>query len=337
MPRCLGPDSVILSPVSITLVTGATGLVGHAIVQSLLARKRNVRVLARSPEKARRLLPGCAVAAGDVTDRDSLRKALDAVDVVYHAAGLPEQWLPDPASFERVNYGGTRNLVEASMSASVRRFVYTSTIDVFEARAGEEFDETALDPLTKATPYERSKQAADREVARSLERGLSAIFLHPAAVYGPGPAGSPGLNDFVRRLMKKQLPALPPGGLPVVYAEDVGEAHVRAEERAEVGARFILCERFVTTAALAREAARLIGTRPPRVLPLAIARAAALATEALSRVTKRPPLVPAGQLHFLQWGARPNSSRARRELDLELTPLSVGLARLVDSLRSESF
>jgi dihydroflavonol-4-reductase len=321
--------------VSTTLVTGATGQVGHAIVQRLLARKRSVRVLARSPERARQLLPDCELAVGDVTDLESVRAALEAVDVVYHAAGLPEQWLPDTAAFEQVNFGGTRNLIEASIAAGVRRFVFTSTIDVFEARSGDEFDETTLDPNPKPTPYERSKQAADREVARALDWGLPALFIHPAAVYGPGPAGSPGINQIVRRMMRKQLPAVPPGGLPIVYSEDVGEAHVRSEERAEVGARYILCERFLSTRALAREVARLLGVRAPPVLPFPIARAASLASEALSRITKRPPLLPAGQLHFLQWGARPSSSRARRELELELTPLPLGLARLIESLRAE--
>jgi dihydroflavonol-4-reductase len=323
--------------VSTTLVTGATGLVGHAIVQSLLARNRKVRVLARSPEQARRLLPACSIAAGDVTDLDSVRAALESVDVVYHAAGLPEQWLPDSARFEQVNFGGTRNLIEAATAAGVRRFVYTSTIDVFQASAGQEYDESAIDPEPKQTPYERSKQAADREVTRAVDWGLPAISIHPAAVYGPGPARSPGVNDFVRRMMQKKLPAVPPGGLPIVYSQDVGEAHVRAEERAEIGSRFILCERFVTTRSLAREIAKLLGMRPPPVLPLAIARATAMVSESLSRITGRPPLVPSGQLHFLQWGALPVSSRARRELDLQLTPLAVGLERLIDSLRSESF
>jgi dihydroflavonol-4-reductase len=316
-----------------TLVTGATGLVGHAIARRLLARGRAVRLLARNPDKARGLLPDCSVVRGDVTDAGSVREAIDGCDSVYHAAGLPEQWLPDPSEFERVNFGGTKNLIEASLAARVRRFVYTSTIDVFEAGTGEDYDEGKLDPLPKGTPYERSKQAADREVTRALDRGLPALFLHPSAVYGPGPAGSPGINQFVLELVLRKLPAVPPGGMPVVFSEDVGEGHVRAEERAEPGARFILSERYVTMLDLARIAAKAAGgvRVPPRV-PLPLARATSLLTEALSRYTKKPPLVPAGQLHFLQWGARPSSERARRELGLEFLALPEGIARLVKEL-----
>ncbi|HMR79553.1 MAG TPA: NAD(P)H-binding protein, partial [Polyangiaceae bacterium] len=77
-----------------TLVTGATGLVGNAIVRSLIARKRSVRVLARSVDKAKSVVPeGVEVVAGDVTDPASLRRAFAGAEVAYHAAGLPEQWL----------------------------------------------------------------------------------------------------------------------------------------------------------------------------------------------------------------------------------------------------
>jgi uncharacterized protein YbjT (DUF2867 family) len=93
----------------VTLVTGATGIVGGSIVRELLRRERAVRVLVRSPERAQGLLPaGCEIVPGNVTDRDSVERAMAGCSVVYHAAGLPEQWLPDDGTFERSNVGGTR-------------------------------------------------------------------------------------------------------------------------------------------------------------------------------------------------------------------------------------
>src|SRR5690606_3033685 len=136
-----------------------------------------------------------------------------------------------------------------------------------------ELVETRIDPHPKHTTYERSKQAADRVVVRALERGLDAVFLHPAAVYGPGPAGSPGVNDFVTKLRDGKVPAVPPGGMPVVFVDDVGEGHVRAEERADSGARFILSERYVTMKELGRLAAEALGVRPPPAIPYPAAKA----------------------------------------------------------------
>src|SRR4051794_10505335 len=112
------------------LVTGGTGSVGFSIIEALLGQGQPVRALVRSVEKGRRLLPdGCELAPGDVTDRASVERAIEGCGVVYHAAGLPEQWLREADTFQRVNVGGTRNMIDVALAAKVSRFVYTSTID----------------------------------------------------------------------------------------------------------------------------------------------------------------------------------------------------------------
>lgn len=313
------------------LVTGATGLVGFHIVEALVRAGQKPRVLVRTPEKARALLGDRALLVpGDVTDANSVRAACDGVDRVFHAAGHPEQWMKDVSIFERVNVGGTRAVVQACRDAGVRRLIYTSTIDVFRGEAHKPFNEDVLDPQPKGTAYERSKQEADRVVAKAVEDGLDAVFLHPSAVYGPGPAQSRGVNDFVKDLRAGKVPAVLPGGMPVVYAPDVGAAHVVASEKAPRGARFILSERFLTLQELAQLACRTLGKkRVPPVVPLPVARVLSVATEALATLTGIPPLLPKGQLHFLQWCAIPDATRARQQLGLTFTPLEDGLAALV--------
>lgn len=310
------------------LVTGGTGIVGHSIARVLLAEGRPVRALVRDPERARRLLPdGCDVVRGDVTDADSVRRALNGCDVVYHAAGLPEQWLPDPVTFARVNVGGTRTMVDAALAAGVRRFVYTSTIDVFAWTPGRPFDESVLDPQPKGTAYERSKQEADRVVVDALGRGLPVVSLHPSGVYGPAPAGSPGLNTLIRDLVAGKIPMLLPGGLPVVYAPDVAAGHVLAERRGAVGGRWILSESTWSLVALARAVCDAAGRgRVPPVMPGWIAHVVAVAGEAVARLIGRPPLIPRGQLHFLESGADPDATRARRDLGWAPTPFREALA-----------
>jgi dihydroflavonol-4-reductase len=315
------------------LLTGGTGLLGNHIARALIADGRSVRALVRSPERARPLLPTeCELAAGDLVDPASIRGALDGCSVVYHAAGLPEQWLPDEDTFQRVNVQGTRHLVEASLRAGVRRFVYASTIDVFAWTPGLPFDESRLDPLPKPTPYERSKQDADRIVAAAVGHGLPAVFLHPSAIYGRGPAGSPGLNEFVRDLAAGKVPMLLPGGMPVVYGPDVARGHILAEQRAPVGERYILSESYWTLIEIARAVRELRpGAKVPRVMPLAVARAVAAAGELVARVTRKPPLIPRGQLHFLASGARPVADKARRELGWTTVPFREALPSVLES------
>lgn len=323
---------------STVLLTGATGLLGNAIARALVAGGRSVRALVRDPGKASAIVPRpCELAKGDITDAASVRRALRGVEVVYHAAGLPEQWLPDADTFRRVNVDGTRNLVSAALDAGVRRFVYTSTIDVFVfPPPGGSFDESEIDPIPKATAYERSKQAADRIVTDALSDGLPAVFLHPSGIYGPGPATSPGTNDLVADLIKGKIPMLLPGGMPVVHADDAASGHLLAEARSASGRRFILSESYRSLLDLAREVLAIHGTgRIPPVMPLAIARMVASLGEGISAVIKRPPLLPKGQLTFLQYQVEPCAERAKRELGWQPRPLEVGIAETIEFLRRE--
>ncbi|MFM1919657.1 MAG: hypothetical protein RLZZ303_1291 [Candidatus Hydrogenedentota bacterium] len=318
-----------------TLVTGATGLVGYNIARVLLERGRRVVCLVRDVERARAIVPsGCDLIAGDVTSRPSLDAALDDVDVVYHAAGLPEQWLRNADLFRQVNVEGTRNMAEASLEAGVRRFVYTSTIDVFQAGRGEAYDESVLDPQPKCTAYERSKQEADRVAVAVMKQGLNTVFLHPSGVYGPGPLASPGINQFLIQLSKGEIPLLLPGGFPVVYSEDVGLGHVLAEEKAKSGERFILSARYYELAELAELAKPLLGmSRVPPIMPLWLGKLIAVAGEGVSSIIGQPPLIPLGQLQFMQWQAQPQNRRAIERLGWEPTPFDEGLRKTVDFLR----
>jgi len=168
------------------LVTGATGLIGFGIVKATLARGDRVRALVRDPERARQVLPtDVELVRGDVVDAASLAAAANGMEIVFHAAGMPEQWQRDETIFDRVNREGTKNMLKASLGAGVRRVVYTSTMDVFAAPPGGTLSEAKLDSEPKHTAYERSKVAAEHEAVAIEREGLEVVYVNPAAVYGP--------------------------------------------------------------------------------------------------------------------------------------------------------
>jgi len=149
-------------------------------------------------------------------------------------------------------------------------------------------------------------------------------------VYGPGPSGS---ASFERQLFRPVVegsrsaaPALPPGGCGVVFTPGIGRGQLLAAERGRPGERYILCDRHVTLRELAEAVVRVAGRgRVPPSLPATLARPMAGAGELLSRVIRKPPLLPRGQLHFFLWNAAPDSGKAQRELGWEPTPLDDGL------------
>jgi nucleoside-diphosphate-sugar epimerase len=320
------------------LITGATGQVGNAIARRLADDGVEVRARVRSPERARVLPAGVQPLFGDVTDVQSLRAAIDGTATVYHAAGIPEQWRRDVGEFTRVNVDGTRNVVEAALAAEVERFVYTSTDDVLVQAPGAVFDESVVNPKPGETPYQRSKQEADRIVTAAVDRGLPAVFLHPAGVYGPAPFLVKGLNDLLMQLAKRKTPALLPGGMAVAYSEDVADGHVRAAAQAAVGARYLLAESFQSLTDIARAvAAAEPRAKVPRVMPLGIARAASTVGERVAQVTGRPPMIPRSVLQFLERGSRPSGRRARTELGWNPTPFTTGVERTLTYFRQQGW
>ncbi|NOX86522.1 MAG: NAD-dependent epimerase/dehydratase family protein [Chlorobi bacterium] len=318
-----------------TLITGATGLVGYSIVMSLLRRGKTVRVLARSTDKAKNLLPPeVEISRGDILDKSSLAKAIKGCGTVYHAAGLPEQWFRNPDIFQQVNVTGTQNIIDVCFQQKVEQLIYTSTIDVFEGKAGERFDETMIDPNPKGTHYERSKQDAFRLVLKAIEKGLPAVNIHPAGLYGPGPAASPGFNQFIIDLKKGKVPMLLPGGLPLVLSTDIGEGHVLAAEKGKIGESYILSEGYYELPVLAEIILKTlnINKKPPKVMPLPVVKTVSVLGEWLAGITGKPPLIPKGQLHFLLWKAIPDSTKAQRELGWKPVPIETGIKKTVEYL-----
>ena len=159
------------------LVTGASGFIGRRVVRRLLHDGHSVRALVRDPERLAMLPDTAETAQGDVLDPGSLVRACEGVDAVAHLAAVIRE--SGRLTFQRVNYEGTRNVLEAAEAAGVGRFVFASTI-------GATSD--------AALPYLSSRWMAEQDVARSTVE--SVILRFSAGVWGGRRAveraGSPG-------------------------------------------------------------------------------------------------------------------------------------------------
>jgi dihydroflavonol-4-reductase len=185
----------------------------------------------------------------------------------------------------------------------------------------------------KGTAYERSKQHAE-ELVLAERDGMEVVILNPCAVYGPGPAASVSFDEgLFEPLVKKRLPALPPGGSALVFSPGLASGHLLAAEKGTDGERYILADGYSDFRELAETVVRIAGRGriPPR-MPVPVARALAAAGEGVSRLIRRPPLLPRGQLHYFLWQAHPDSSKAQRELGWNTTPLDEGVRQTLDAL-----
>lgn len=222
----------------ISLVTGATGLIGSHIAEQLVSRGSEVRALVRSSSDTSHLRKlGVEMVEGDLLDPESLFRALRHVDVVQHCAALVGDW-GRWADFRDVDVRGTEHLVEQAARAGVTRIVHLSSAAVYGLRRMRgRLVNHGLGPaprLWRWDHYGRAKRAAERPVLRAADEGrIEAMVLRPTVVYGPRDRAT--LPRLARLLEVEALPVFGSGTnrLHLVYAGDVADAAIRAADRRE--------------------------------------------------------------------------------------------------------
>jgi nucleoside-diphosphate-sugar epimerase len=170
----------------VCLVTGASGFIGGRLAQRLVREGYSVRCLVRASSDTSRLDKlDVQTAVGDLRRPRSLARAVEGCDYVFHCGALVSDWATTE-EIARTNVEGTRNLLEASVSASVQRLIHFSTTDVYGYPDGVAIDE-AYAATRFRNWYAQTKLDAEAEVRR-VERvaGLDSVILRPATVYGPG-------------------------------------------------------------------------------------------------------------------------------------------------------
>jgi nucleoside-diphosphate-sugar epimerase len=314
------------------VVTGGTGFLGAALTRRLLADGARVRVLTRSPAKARALADlGANLVAGDVTDETAVRAALDDARVVYHLAGpLLVPGVP-AAEYQRAHVTGTQVVLDCCARApGLDRLVHCSTTGVLGATGCRPAAEDA--PWRPANAYERAKADAEAEVRRRGAGGLPVVIARPGLVYGPGDLH---LLSFFQAIQRGLF--LPIGRRPAwlhpVYIGDMTEALVRCGQwPAAIGECFHFAGTApVPIAGLAREIARAEGSRlPPGYIPLPVAQAVAALGDRLPPALRQRAPLTRDRLEFLTHSRVYDVSKARRLLGFTArTDLPAGLARTV--------
>ncbi len=198
------------------LVTGATGFIGPFIVQGLVDAGHTVRALEHEPGKSAGL-PSQESVQGDMTDPESLRRAVEDVDVVVHLVAMLTGKRED---FERVMEQGTRDLVAAAKDAGVKRFVLMSAL--------------GTDEQTKElVPYYHAKWEMEQTVKAS---GLEYVIFRPSFVFGRGRAA---LLQFSQIAKAPVTPIIGPGTQRIqpIWVDDVAAYFVAGVELPEAANR----------------------------------------------------------------------------------------------------
>ncbi len=243
---------------------------------------------------------------------------MDGVDRVFHVAGRTSLRPADREVVFAANLRGARVVFESALEAGVARVVHTSTagaIGVAKPR-GTADETTPFEIGHLGLAYVNSKHEAELEAFRLAAAGLPVVIVNPTFVLGPDDPSRTSMG-LVRRFCLGQIPAYVDGALNIVDVRDVANGHLLADERGEVGERYILGARNFTFDRLFADLARISGVAPPPLkLPTRVAVAGA---EAASRMGLRAPSPPAEIVSASQWWTYRNT-KARRELGFEPRP-----------------
>jgi len=299
-------------------VTGGSGHIGANLVRELIGRGYQVVTLIRQSSHA---LDGLDVARvdGDILDSQSLRRAFNGAEQVYHLAAYISIQTGDAEKLEMINVEGTRNVLEACKSRGVSTLVHFSSIHALEL---EPLDQpvTEENPLVgdgtgRVADYDLSKARADRLVRQNDCKTLATRIIYPTAVLGPNDFKLSLFGQVITKLAHGKLPALVSGGFDWVDARDVAWGAVEAAERGADGDRFILSGHYLSMTEIAKVIAELTGIAAPRLTcPMWIAGLFAPLMSGWARLTGEAPLYTRYSLATLSTNKLMSHAKASRLL-----------------------
>lgn len=164
------------------LVTGGLGVMGATLVKGLVDKGFKVRVIDNS-DRFRSRLDGLDVdiRIGDITKPESLAGCFDGVETVYHLAAI--LIAKNPAMFDKINVGGTRNVIEGARKAGVKHFILVSSASVTYPRT---------------TAYSLSKRETERMIKE--QKDMNWTIVRPTLAYNEN--GGEEFNMFLSYLQK---------------------------------------------------------------------------------------------------------------------------------------
>ncbi len=237
------------------LVTGATGLVGGHLIWHLLQENEKVVAIKRNKsnlsslkcifryytEKPECFLEKIEWRTADISDKDSLNRAMENITEVYHCAAIVSL-ASNPENIEEINVQGTKNVVDIALAMNIRKLCFVSSI----AACGSNTDcipvneDSVWEDNADKSPYSRSKFYSEQVVWEAIKNGLNAVIVNPGVILGY--SGTSSGSSLLFEIVRKGLPFYIDGGSGYVSVEDVVKAMILLMKSKVGSERYILVE-----------------------------------------------------------------------------------------------
>lgn len=317
----------------ICAVTGGKGFVGYALVKELNLLGDKIKLLLRSDTP---IFDGmnCEKIFGDLCNSDDLEKTFEGADIVFHIAGLVDISGKNTEKLWKINFEGTKNVVEACKKCGVKKLVYVSSVDAIPVLSEtEEIVEIShFDPDAIEGDYGKTKAAATQYVLDSTDESLEVFVVHPSTCIGPDDFNETSSVLSMIKLYNKGVFSFDFdfGATNFIDIRDVAKGMIAAAEKGRSGECYILSGHRLTLSEFMHTLSKVRNKRPPRItIKKDYIEKILPSIENIFEMANIPPVLNEYSLRKLSENCNFSNEKARNELGFIPRPFE---ATLIDTI-----
>ena len=317
------------------LVTGPDGVLGSNLVRELIHRNYNVHVLVE-PGKDPITLKGLPITVihGNILDADSINKAVEGKEIVFHCAAATSVYPPRNEIVNRVNIQGTQNIINAVLKHGIKRLIYVGTANSFSFGTSHEapgVENTPYLSVKYGLDYMDSKYNAQQLIlAHVKEQGLPALIVNPTFMIGPYDS-RPSSGAMILAVHQGRVPGYSLGGKNYVAVKDVATAMANAITMGTIGECYIVGNVNLSYKDAFELIAKTIGAKTPtRKLTNFMVQSYGRMNSFFAGIFGYYPAVTAELAQISTENHFYSAAKAQRELQMPQTPLEVAIKECFD-------
>ena len=326
------------------LITGATGFIGNHVTRLCLEKGDEVRVMVM-PGEDRSPLKGMNVefVEGNLLDPQSLVRAVQGVQQLYHLAALFAIWTKDPDLHYKINVDGARSMMAAAKAAGVEKIVFTSSVAAIGivGNGGWATEKTWFNGWSWGSEYILSKFISHQMVKGMVSDGLPVTMVMPGLPFGPGDRAPTPTGTMILRTLQGKMKNYWDGGVCAVDVRDVAAGHVLAMEKGRIGESYILANKagnmtnkeVLTLIGRVAGVADVAKTEVSGTMMLRVAKL----VEMWSKLSGRAPMTTYKNTRYVLQHGYVDPTKAIEELGLPQTPIETAIADSVKWFRDNGY
>jgi dihydroflavonol-4-reductase len=323
-------------------ITGATGFVGAHVARALASHGADLRLLVRPTSRLENIAElGAETVTGDLREPESLTKAMQGCEFVFHVAADYRLWVRDPGEMYKANVEGTRAIIDAAQASGVRRVIYTSSVATMGfTREGQiATEESPVSINDMVGHYKRSKFMAEEIALDAGRRGANVVVVNPTTPIGEYDIKPTPTGRIVVDFLKRKFPAYVDTGLNLADVKEVARGHLLAMEKARPCERYILGGENLTLKQILDKLAAMTGLPSPKMkVPHAVAMGFAVFDQFFTGVVMGKE--PRATIDAVKMGRKKmfaSSAKAERELGYRSLPVEDALRRAIEWFQAHGY